>query len=159
MKILVINSGSSSVKFRLFDMRTERALAKGSIGRNGCAKSEMSYSSFNAPETIGHRTVPDHKRAIGLALELLTHRVIGVIKDTSEIRAVGHRVVHGGERFTGSAIINGDIIKAIRSHFDPEIVDCFLKREAVFKRIKLFNDFQDNPESVEDIIARPNPPE
>jgi len=101
MNILVINSGSSSVKYKLFNLKDEKELARGMVERIGLRGS----------------SVRDHDEAIKLVLGLLTHKKHGVIKDISEIAAVGHRVVHGGEEFSDSTVITPRVIKAIRSHF------------------------------------------
>jgi acetate kinase len=95
MNILVLNCGSSSVKYKLFDVKGEKELAKGIIERIGAG---------------------GHSRAIRSILASLTDRKHGVIKDISEIGAVGHRVVHGGEEFSGSVVITGRVIRAIRTY-------------------------------------------
>ena len=100
MKLLVINAGSSSIKYQLYEMPQEEVLAKGAI------------------ERIGDSEVENHKQAIELILDNLVCPEAGVIKDVSEIAAVGHRVVHGGEEFTGSVIIDDKVIASIEKFAD-----------------------------------------
>lgn len=116
MNILVINSGSSSVKYKLFDVKDEKELARGIVERIGLKKSNLSHIALGGKEVKLSKDIPDHESAIRLALDFLTHGEHGVIKDISEIGAVGHRVVHGGEEFSGSVVINEKVIRAIKSH-------------------------------------------
>lgn len=118
MNILVINSGSSSVKYKLFDVKDERELAKGIVERIGLKGSSLSHQTVSKKELKLSKDIPDHNAAIKLALDFLTDKEHGVIRDTSEIAAVGHRVVHGGEEFSGSVVITDRVIKAIKSHFE-----------------------------------------
>jgi acetate kinase len=117
MNILVINSGSSSVKYKLFDVRKERELAKGVVERIGLRGSGLSHKARGKKEVRLSRNIPDHDKAIKLALDFLTHEKHGAIGDISEIGAVGHRVVHGGEEFSDSTIITPRVINAIKAHF------------------------------------------
>lgn len=117
MNILVINSGSSSVKYKFFDIKDEKELARGIVERIGLKKSELLHIPADGKEVKISREIPDHESAIKLALDFLTHEEHGVIKDISEIGAVGHRVVHGGEKFSDSTIITEEVIKTIRSYF------------------------------------------
>lgn len=112
MKVLVINSGSSSVKYQLIEMDGERVLCRGIAERIGLEGGRLVHR-VNEEKHIVERELPDHDSALRLVLEALTDEKIGVIKDLSEIDAVGHRVVHGGEKFTGSVLIDEDVIKAI----------------------------------------------
>ncbi len=98
MKILVINAGSSSLKYQLFDMETEKVLAKGGCERIGISGSLLKAKG-NGKEKVYERDMPDHKVAIKLVLEALLDSKIGVIKSMKEIDAVGHRVVASGEYF------------------------------------------------------------
>ena len=118
MFILVINSGSSSVKYKLFDIKNESELAKGVVERIGLGGSSLTHKTLNREGVKLYRKVPDHNQAIRLALEALTDVRFGAIRDISEIAACGHRVVHGGEEFSGSVVITDKVIKAVRSHFD-----------------------------------------
>jgi len=118
MYILVINSGSSSVKYKLFDVKDKRELAKGIVERIGLDKSGLSHITHGRKEAAVTCDIPTHKAAVKLALEYLTDKQHGAIEDTSEIAACGHRVVHGGEEFSGSVVITEKVTKAIRMHFD-----------------------------------------
>ncbi|MEA3305951.1 MAG: acetate kinase [Candidatus Omnitrophota bacterium] len=117
MNILVINSGSSSVKYKLFDIREEKELARGAIERIGLKRSILSHKPAGKEEIKTSKEVLDHDAAIKLTLDFLTHEEHGVIKGISEIGAVGHRVVHGGEEFSDSTIITDEVIRVIKSYF------------------------------------------
>jgi acetate kinase len=116
MNILVINSGSSSVKYKLFDVKDEKELARGVVERIGLKRSELLHIPLGGKEIKISKEVPDHESAIKLAIDFLIHEEHGVIKDISEIGAVGHRVVHGGEEFSDSTVITDEVIKAIKSY-------------------------------------------
>lgn len=116
MKIIVINSGSSSVKYKLFDIKNEKELARGVVERIGLKKSELIHALSCGKEIKIVRDISDHESAIGLALSFLADKEHGVIGDISEINAVGHRVVHGGEEFSDSIIITDEVIRAIKSY-------------------------------------------
>jgi len=112
--VLIINCGSSSLKYQLLDMSDERLLAKGLVERIGLEAGIHTYSrpghdDFNEEQPIG-----DHARAIELLLESLIHPDRGVVSDYGQINAVGHRVVHAGEAFSGSVIITQDVLNALR---------------------------------------------
>lgn len=113
MKILVINCGSSSLKFQLIDSDTEECLAKGLCERIGIEGSMISYTPEGGEKEKTVTPMPDHTEAIRLVLEALTNPKTGVVKGLEEIGAVGHRVVHGGERFAESVLIDDEVIKAI----------------------------------------------
>jgi acetate kinase len=117
MNILVINSGSSSVKYKLFDVKDEKELARGIVERIGLKKSELVHAASGGKEIKITKDIRDHESAIRLALSFLSDKERGVIRDISEIGAVGHRVVHGGEQFSDSICITNDVIRAIRSYF------------------------------------------
>lgn len=117
MKILVINTGSSSIKYQLFEMNDKSVLASGLIERIGEKTAKHKFSSVNLKESIViEKPIPDHETGISEMDELLTSTKDGVIKNSSEIFAIGHRVVHGGETFTKPTIIDEDVIKAIESN-------------------------------------------
>jgi acetate kinase len=120
MKILVINAGSSSIKYRLFDMADEAALAGGIIERIGEASGLLTYKVYKSgaedPGVRMEREVEDHRRGMDIIIELLTAADTGVIADASEIDAVGHRVVHGGETFKEPAIIDDNVLAAVREN-------------------------------------------
>ena len=114
MKILVINCGSSSLKYQLIDSDTEDWLAKGLCERIGIDGSQIVYQKKGGEKEITVSPMPDHTEAISLVIKALTNEKTGAIKELSEIGAVGHRVVHGGEKFTSSAVITDDVIEAIK---------------------------------------------
>ena len=113
MKVLVINAGSSSLKYQLLDPDTKEVLAKGLCERIGI-DGHIKHTPTGKDVYDADRYMPDHEAAIKLVMEVLTHNYYGVIKDMSEIDAVGHRVVHGGEEFTHSVIIDRAVMKGIR---------------------------------------------
>ncbi len=112
MKILVINSGSSSIKFKLIDMENEALLAEGLIERIGLPEGRIKFKS-GKKTIILEEPVPDHRKGIDFILKALTDSEYGPIDSYSEIEAVGHRVVHGGEKFTSSVIIDQEVIQGI----------------------------------------------
>ncbi len=114
MKILVINCGSSSLKFQLIDSETEQWLAKGLCERIGIDGSRIVYQKAGGDKETTVSPMPDHTEAIRLVLEALTNEKTGAIKSLSEIDAVGHRVVHGGEKFASSTLITPEVIEAIK---------------------------------------------
>ncbi len=113
MDILALNCGSSSVKYQLFNWESKCVIAKGLVER---VTTDGSYIIHEVPGTESFRDehpCPDHKVAIHLILKMLTDPVHGVVKDLSQVSAVGHRVVHGGERFTRSVLIDDAVLDAI----------------------------------------------
>ncbi len=113
MKVLVINCGSSSLKFQLIDSDTEEVLAKGLCERIGIDGSQITYQPEGGEKEITAADMPTHNEAIKLVIDSLTNPDTGVISSLDEIDAIGHRVVHGGENFTSSALIDDDVIAAI----------------------------------------------
>ncbi len=113
MKVLVINCGSSSLKFQLIDSESEKCLAKGLCERIGIEGSMITYAPEGGEKEKTTTPMPDHTEAIRLVLEALTNEKTGVVKDLSEIGAVGHRVVHGGEKFANSVVITDEVMAAI----------------------------------------------
>ena len=113
MNILVINCGSSSLKFQLIDMTTEAVQAKGLCERIGIDGSRIVYTPAGGEKMAIESPMPTHTEAIKLVLDCLTNAEYGVIKSLKEINAVGHRVVHGGEKFASSTIITDEVIKVI----------------------------------------------
>ena len=117
MKILIINSGSSSIKFQLIDMRDESVLASGLVERIGeetaMIKCRMRPGSPDESVQEIKGEVPDHQSGMRKFVDILTDPVTGVVKDKSDISAIGHRVVHGGEDFQQSIIIDDDVVAAI----------------------------------------------
>ncbi|MBP5197890.1 MAG: acetate kinase [Lachnospiraceae bacterium] len=114
MNVLVINCGSSSLKFQVIDSVSEKCLAKGLCERIGIEGSMISYTPDGGEKEKKEIPMPDHTKAISLVLEALTNEKTGVIKDLSEIGAVGHRIVHGGEKFANSTLINDEVLEAIK---------------------------------------------
>ncbi len=117
MKILVINCGSSSLKFQLIDSDTEAVIGKGLCERIGIEGSKISFTPAGKDKITKETPMPDHNEAIRLVIEAITDPVNGVAQ-LSEIGAVGHRIVHGGENFTSSVVINDEVIKAIEEVSD-----------------------------------------
>ena len=113
MKILVINAGSSSIKYQLIDMATEKVIAKGMCDRIGIAGGNFKLKADGREDYKVDIQMANHKEAIKLVLDALVSSEHGVIESLSEISAVGHRVLHGGEKFSGSVIVNEDVIAAI----------------------------------------------
>lgn len=113
MNVLVINCGSSSLKFQLINSDSEQCIAKGLCERIGIDGSQISYTPAGGEKEVKVTPMPDHTEAIRLVLEALTNPKTGVVKSLKEIDAVGHRIVHGGEKFAESTIINEDVLKAI----------------------------------------------
>lgn len=113
MKILVINCGSSSLKYQLIDSDAEQVLAKGLCERIGIEGGKFTYQIPGKEKIVKDVDQPDHKKSISLVLEALTDKDNGVISDLSEIGAVGHRMVHGGEKFAGSALITDEMLKEV----------------------------------------------
>lgn len=111
MKVLVINAGSSSLKYQLIDMETEKAIAKGGCERIGINGSFLKHKA-NGKEVTITKDMPTHKAAIELMLEALVDKEYGAIKDMSEIDAVGHRILHSGGDYDKSVLID-DEVKAV----------------------------------------------
>ena len=112
MKILVVNCGSSSLKYQLIDSETEQALAVGICERIGI-DGRLNHTPAGGEKVVLEDALPNHKVAIKNVLAALTNETYGVIKSLDEINAVGHRVVHGGEKFASSVVINDEVLKAI----------------------------------------------
>ena len=113
MNILLINAGSSSLKYQLFDMTDESVIAKGICERIGMEGSEIKHKPTGAPPISYTEPMPDHKAAIKLVFAALTAEVGGVIKSMSEIDAVGHRVLHGADKFSESVLISPAVEQVI----------------------------------------------
>lgn len=113
MKVLVINCGSSSLKYQLIDSQTEKAIAVGLCERIGI-DGRLVHTKAGSEKLTFEKPLPDHEAAVQAVLAALTDAGHGVIGSLSEIGAVGHRVVHGGERFTSSVVIDDEVIAAIR---------------------------------------------
>ncbi len=113
MNILVINCGSSSLKFQLIDAETENEIAKGLCERIAIDGSQLVYAPAGGEKEKTQIPMANHTDAIRLVLEALTNEKTGVVKSLDEIGAVGHRIVHGGEKFAESTIITDEVIAAI----------------------------------------------
>lgn len=112
MNILVINCGSSSLKYQLIDSESEKVLAKGLCERIGI-DGRLTYSPAGGEKEVTEAPMPTHTEAIQLVLDALTNEKTGVIKSLDEVGAVGHRLVHGGEKFACSVVITDEVIKAV----------------------------------------------
>ena len=112
MKVLVVNCGSSSLKYQLIDMENEEVLAKGYIEKIGLADSLLTHTAKGEKYKI-EKNIPNHEEGMKVVIEQLLNTDYGVIKDLKEIDAVGHRVVHGGEKFSGSVVITDAVVNAI----------------------------------------------
>ena len=113
MNILVINCGSSSLKYQLIDSGTEEVLAKGLCERIGIDKSVLTHTPAGRDKVKIETPMPNHTVAVRLVIDALTDAGHGVVKSLDEISAVGHRVVHGGEKFASSVVIDDAVLKAI----------------------------------------------
>ncbi|MCX7951741.1 MAG: acetate kinase, partial [Clostridiales bacterium] len=113
MKVLVINCGSSSLKYQLINMESEQVMAKGLVERIGIEGSQLKHQPEGMDKVVIEKAMKDHKDAIKVVLDALVDENHGVIKDMNEISAVGHRVVHGGEKYSLPVIINDDVKKDI----------------------------------------------
>ena len=113
MKVLVINCGSSSLKYQVLDMTNEELICKGLVERIGMEGSVISHTKTGMDKFVLEAPMKDHKDAIGHVIDALKDEEHGVVKDMSEIGAVGHRVVHAGEKFAHSVLITDEVIKAL----------------------------------------------
>ena len=118
MKILVLNCGSSSVKYQLIDSETEKALAKGSVERIGMSGVSLKQERYDGDKLHYVGEILDHIMAIENVVLVLISKNHGVIADRSEIDAVGHRVVHGGEKFTHSVLITPEVMETLKECID-----------------------------------------
>jgi acetate kinase len=118
MKVLVVNSGSSSIKYSLFDMTDESVLAKGLVERIGIKGSLIHHYPTGKVKMKKEFDIPDHRKGIKLVIDALLDEGHGVIKEISEISAVGHRVVHGGEKYSGSVLLNKDVMEVLNDYIE-----------------------------------------
>ncbi|HTG69842.1 MAG TPA: acetate kinase [Candidatus Udaeobacter sp.] len=118
MKVLVINAGSSSLKYQLYDMRDESVLASGRVERIGMDSSIVTHEPVDKPEVRNVSEILDHVTAVKRVVDMLTHPEYGAISHLNEIEAVGHRVVHGGEVFSSSVLVTQEVKLEIRRLFD-----------------------------------------
>ena len=117
MKILVINCGSSSLKYQLFDMEDESVLAKGLCERIGI-DGKLTHKPTGKDEYVVEAAMPDHQVAVQMVLDALVDANHGVLDDISEINAVGHRVLHAGKYYSDSIIVDDDVKRVVRECFD-----------------------------------------
>lgn len=129
LKVLVINCGSSSLKYQLFNMQDQSVLAKGLVERIGLEDGRLKHQPTNKDKFEITEEIPNHKVAVKLMLNALWDEKHGVVKDLSEISAVGHRVVHGAEKFSGSVKIDDEVIDVLKEcisiaplHNPPNII-------------------------------------
>lgn len=118
MNILVINCGSSSLKYQLIDMEKEEVLAKGLVERIGIDGSRIKHEVKDREKKVIEVELPDHKAALDLVIKSIVDTEIGAIKSVKEINAVGHRVVHGGEDFSESVLIDDEVMKVIEKNVE-----------------------------------------
>ena len=112
MKILVLNCGSSSIKYKLFDMTTKEVIAQGGIEKIGLKGSFLKLTLPNGEKKILEKDIPEHTVGVEFILNTLINPEYGAIKSLDEINAVGHRMVHGGERFSESVLLNKEVLEA-----------------------------------------------
>ena len=144
MVILVLNCGSSSIKYQVIDIcdNTHNLLAKGLVERIGLPEGDLTHKPVGKEVFHLHQPIADHTTGIRLVLDALTHPTHGVISSLDEVKAVGHRVAHGGEFFASSCIVNDDVKQKIRSLFDiaplhnPANLEGILSIEQVLPNVK-----------------------
>ena len=117
MKVLIINCGSSSLKYQLYNMQNEEVLAKGLVERIGINDSRLKQNTRKNEKFIINKDIKNHNDAIKLVMEALTDKQNGAIDSINEINAVGHRVVHGGEKYSSPVLINNEVINHIKECF------------------------------------------
>ena len=117
MKILVINCGSSSIKYKLFNMDTKEVMAQGGVEKIGIPGSFLKYTNKQGGKSIVEKDMPDHSDGIELIFKMLTDPQEGCIKSLNEVDAVGHRILHGGDKFTESCLVNKQVKDQIRACF------------------------------------------
>lgn len=118
MKILVLNCGSSSIKYKLFEMEGKQVIAQGGIEKIGLTDSFLKFTMPNGDKKIIEKFMPEHTVGVELILETLTNNEYGVLKSLDELDAVGHRVLHGGQAFSESVLINDKVEEAIEANIE-----------------------------------------
>ena len=118
MKILVLNCGSSSIKYKLFDMTTKEVLAQGGIEKIGLVGSFLKLTLPNGEKKVIEKDVPEHTTGVQFIFDTLTNAEYGAVSNLHEIKAVGHRVLHGGTKFSGSVLIDDAVIAAVEECCD-----------------------------------------
>ncbi len=114
MKVLIVNCGSSSIKYQFIQTDTKKMLAKGSVERIGMKGAILNHQRYDGDKVKVAGEIVDHQAGVEYILAILLSPNHGVIQDRSEIEAVGHRVVHGGEKFTGSVLINDEVMEGLQ---------------------------------------------
>lgn len=112
MKVLVLNCGSSSIKYKLFDMSNKEVIAQGGIEKIGLPGSFLKLTLPNGEKKVLEKDIPEHTIGVEFILNTLVHAEYGAIKSLDEVDAVGHRMVHGGERFSKSVLLNKEVLEA-----------------------------------------------
>ena len=118
MKVLVLNCGSSSIKYQMIETESKSSLAKGQVERIGMSSAVLTHQPVGKEKIRIVGEILDHSIAMEYVIAVLLSPNHGVITDRSEIEAVGHRVVHGGETFSGSALITDDVMKALKDNIE-----------------------------------------
>ncbi|MDY3070610.1 MAG: acetate kinase [Parabacteroides sp.] len=118
MKILVLNCGSSSIKYKLFDMTSGDVMAQGGIEKIGLPDSFLKLTGKDGKKVVLEKNIPGHQEGIQFILSVLTDETYGCIKDYKEIDAVGHRVVHGGEKFASSVLLTKEVLDKVEECTD-----------------------------------------
>lgn len=136
MKVLVLNCGSSSIKYKLFDMKSKEVIAQGGIEKIGLKGSFLKFPMPNGDKVVLEGEILEHQAGIEYILGVLTSEKYGCIKSLDEIDAVGHRVVHGGEKFNASVLITDEVIKGIEAcvelaplHNPPNLAGIYAVKE------------------------------
>ncbi len=118
MKVLIINTGSSSLKYQLINTDDEKVLAKGICERIGLAQGIHSYSNHDNKSFVNELNIRDHSYAFNIVIDALISPEYGVVKNIDEIEAIGHRIVHGGEKFSKPVLIDDEVVKTIEECVD-----------------------------------------
>ena len=130
MKILVLNCGSSSIKYKLFEMTTKEILAQGGIEKIGLKGSFLKLTLPNGEKVILEKDIPEHTVGVEFIFQTLTSEQYGVLKSLEELDAVGHRMVHGGERFSQSVLLNKEALGSASQPGQPEGCSCRFSNSA-----------------------------
>ncbi len=118
MIVLILNCGSSSIKYKLLDMKVNKTLAQGGIEKIGLEGSFLKLTLADDQKVVLNQSIPDHQTGVELILSVLTSKENGCIKSLSKIEAVGHRMVHGGEKFNASVLITQEVIEMVEECID-----------------------------------------
>ena len=116
MKVLVVNAGSSSLKYQIIDMDNEAMLCKGLVERIGSEGSNLAHQTEGKEKLVVKKEIKNHTDALRAVIDALTDKEYGVINDVSEINAVGHRVLHSGEDFKDSVVIDDEVIRICKKN-------------------------------------------